>query len=118
MQRQTQRWLVEQGFDLPSVLVISGSRGAAAAAIRLDFHVDDSAQNCLDVVSESRARPAHDRCPEPDAVTEAGAKRLKIGVVRSIGEAIDALEERASGEQQPGLLNRLSEVVGVGTEQL
>ena len=26
VQRQTQRWLVEQGFDLPSVLVISGSR--------------------------------------------------------------------------------------------
>ena len=111
VQRQTQRWLVEQGFDLPSVLVISGSRGAAAAAIRLNFHVDDSAQNCLDVVSESRARPLM-IMPEPDAVTEAGAKRLKIGVVRSIGEAIDALEERASGEQQRGLLNRLSKIVG------
>ena len=33
-------------FDLPSVLVISGSRGAAAKAIRLDYHVDDSPQNC------------------------------------------------------------------------
>ena len=111
VQRQTQRWLVGQGFDLPSVLVISGSRGAAAAAIRLNFHVDDSPQNCLDVVSESRARPLM-IVPEPDAVTEASAKRLKIGVVRSIGEALDALEERASGVQQPGLLNRLSKIVG------
>ena len=29
VQRQTQHWLVAQGFDLPSVLVIAGSRGAA-----------------------------------------------------------------------------------------
>jgi hypothetical protein len=110
VQRQTQRWLVAQGFDLPSVLVISGSRGAAAGALRLDFHVDDSAQNCLDVVSESRAR-ALLIVPEPDPVTEASAKRLKIGVARSIGDALDALEQRASGAP-PGLLNRLSKIVG------
>jgi hypothetical protein len=111
VQRQTQRWLVEQGFDLPSVLVISGSRGAAAAAIRLNFHVDDSAQNCLDVASESRARPLL-IVPEPDAVTENSAKRLRIGVVRSIGEALDALEQRGSGGAPSGLLNRLSRIVG------
>ena len=111
VQRQTQRWLVEQGFDLPSVLVISGSRGAAAGALRLNYHVDDSAQNCLDVVSESRARPLL-IVPEPDAVTEASAKRLKIGVARSIGEALDALEQRASGAQPSGLLNRFSKIVG------
>jgi hypothetical protein len=111
VQRQTQRWLVEQGFDLPSVLVISGSRGAAAAAIRLNFHVDDSPQNCLDVVSESRARPLL-IVPDPDAVTENSAKRLKIGIARSIGEALDALEVAASGAPPPGLLNRLSKIVG------
>jgi hypothetical protein len=32
VQRQTQRWLHAHGFDLPSVLVTGGSRGAAAAA--------------------------------------------------------------------------------------
>ena len=37
VQRQTQYWLRQQGFDLPSVLVISGSRGAAAGALRLDL---------------------------------------------------------------------------------
>src|SRR3954454_22282335 len=57
VQRQTQQWLSQQCFDLPSVLVIGGSRGAAAAALRLDFHVDDSPQNCLDVACDSRARP-------------------------------------------------------------
>ena len=40
------------------------------------FHVDDSAQNCLDIVSESRARPLL-IVPEHSAVTEASAKRLK-----------------------------------------
>ena len=38
-------------------------------------------------------------------------KRLKIGVARSIGEALDALEQRASGVR-PSLLNRLSKIVG------
>ena len=111
VQRQTQHWLTQQGFDLPSVLVIGGSRGAAAGALRLNFHVDDSPQNCLDVASESRARPLL-IVPEPDAVTENSAKRLRIGVARSIGEALDALEHRAGGGNPPRLLSRLSKIVG------
>ena len=38
------------------MLVVPGSRGAAAAALTLDYHVDDSPQNAVDVVSESSAR--------------------------------------------------------------
>src|SRR5687768_3839465 len=38
VQRQTQRWLVRHGFDLPSVVVIRGSRGLVAGALRLDYH--------------------------------------------------------------------------------
>jgi hypothetical protein len=111
VQRQTQHWLSQQCFDLPSVLVIGGSRGAAAAALRLDFHVDDSPQNCLDIASESRARPLL-IVPEPDAVTESSAKRLRIGVARSIGEALDELEQKASGSRSAGILSRLSKIVG------
>ena len=112
VQRQTQQWLHLHGFDLPSVLVISGSRGAAAGALRLNFHVDDSPQNCLDVASESRARPIL-IVPERDEITEASAKRLRIGIARSIGEALDALEEKASGpEVQSPLLRKLSKIVG------
>jgi hypothetical protein len=113
VQRQTQHWLRAQGFDLPSVLVINGSRGAAAGALRLDYHVDDSPQNCLDIVSESRARPIL-IAPEPDEVTENSAKRFKISVARSIGEALDLLEAAVSvpGEaDKSGLLNRLSRMV-------
>ena len=42
VQRQTQRWLVHHGFDMPSVLVIAGSRGAAANALRLTHLIDDT----------------------------------------------------------------------------
>ena len=113
VQRQTQQWLRQQGFDLPSVLVISGSRGAAAGAIRLDYHVDDSPQNCLDVVSDSRARPIL-IVPEPDAVTENSAKRLRIAVARSIGQALDILEHTLNGRgnDAPRLLDKLSRMVG------
>jgi hypothetical protein len=113
VQRQTQHWLRAQGFDLPSVLVIGGSRGAAAGALRLDYHVDDSPQNCLDVASDSRARPIL-IVPEPDEVTENSAKRLKISVARSIGEALDVLDAVVSepgGGDKSGLLNRLSRMV-------
>ena len=44
VQRQTQRWLVEQGFDFPSVLVVTGSRGVVSSALRLSYHVDDNPQ--------------------------------------------------------------------------
>lgn len=113
VQRQTQYWLRQQGFDLPSVLVIGGSRGAAAGALRLDYHVDDSPQNCLDIVSDSRARPIL-IVPEPDAVTETSAKRLRIGVARSIGQALDILEHTLSGRGNDGprLLDKLSRMIG------
>ena len=113
VQRQTQRWLHEQGFDMPSVLVISGSRGAAAAALRLNFHVDDSPQNCLDVASDSRARPIL-IVGEPDEIAERSAKRLRIGVARSVSEALDTLEQQLSGTTQPrkGLMDKLSKIVG------
>jgi hypothetical protein len=111
VQRQTQHWLVEQGFDLPSVLVISGSRGAAAKAIRLDYHVDDSPQNCHDVVGESTAKPilivsrSHDQ-------TIANAKRLGIGTATRIGDAIDILEQATLAQTNPSLLQRIASMVG------
>ena len=111
VQRQTQRWLVEQGFDLPSVLVLAGSRGAAAGALRLDYHVDDSARNCLDVIADSRARPIL-IVPDNDALSVLGARKLGIATARSIGESLDILEEVAKVQTQPSLLQRLAALVG------
>ena len=111
VQRQTQRWLVEQGFDLPSVLVLAGSRGAAAGALRLDYHVDDSAQNCLDIIADSGARPIL-IVPDNDALSVLGARKLGIATARSIGESLDILEEVSKVHTQPTLLQRLAALVG------
>jgi 5' nucleotidase, deoxy (Pyrimidine), cytosolic type C protein (NT5C) len=111
VQRQTQRWLVEHGFDLPSVLVIHGSRGAAAGALRLDYHVDDTAQNCVDVKSQSPAKPLL-IVENGDELTVAGARRLGIGTVRSISDGLAVLEEASINRAQPGLLDRLAQLVG------
>jgi len=111
VQRQTQRWLVDQGFDLPSVLVLGGSRGAAAKALRLNYHVDDSTQNCLDVVSESRAKPLL-IVPDQDEATTTSARKLGIGTVASIGECLTLLEQATLAETQPGLLQRIAAMVG------
>jgi hypothetical protein len=111
VQRQTQRWLVEQGFDLPSVLVIGGSRGAAIRALRLNYHVDDNAQNCLDIVSESRARPVL-VTPESTDNSITNARKLGIGVAQTVGQALDILEEATLAQTNPGLLRRLATLVG------
>ena len=94
-----------------SVLVISGSRGAAAGALRLTYHVDDSPQNCLDVASDSRATPIL-IVPEPDEVTEKSAKRLRIGIARSVGEALDMLEQNVGPGGKGPLLNKLTKIIG------
>ena len=111
VQRQTQRWLVAQGFDLPSVLVISGSRGAAAKAIRLDYHVDDNSQNCFDVIADSNAKPILVVPPSRGAVI-ASARKLGIGVVHRPGEAVDILEQATLAQTNPSLLQRIASMVG------
>jgi hypothetical protein len=111
VQRQTQHWLVHQGFDLPSVLVLGGSRGAAAGALRLDYHIDDSAQNCLDVISDSRAKPIL-IIPDNNGSTIASARSLGIGTAGSIGECLDILEKATTSRAQPGLLARIASMVG------
>jgi hypothetical protein len=111
VQRQTQKWLVEQGFDLPSVLVLGGSRGAAAGALRLDYHVDDTPRNCVDVISDSKAKPIL-IVPDDDPVAIASARKLRIGVAQSVGQALDILEQASASRLRPKLLDRLAIMVG------
>lgn len=111
VQRQSQRWLAGQGFDLPSVLVISGSRGAAAAALSLDYHVDDSAKNCIDVKAVSGARPLLIADPADEAVS-ASARRLGIGLVPTTAAALDVLEQATHAREEPSLFDRVARLVG------
>jgi hypothetical protein len=110
VQRQTQRWLVQQGFDMPSVLVIAGSRGAAAQAMRLTHHVDDSPRNCLDVKSDSSAVPVlvgH----QPGGAAVQQARKLGIGTAATIGECLTMLEATSAAPRTSNALQRLAALV-------
>jgi hypothetical protein len=111
VQRQTQRWLVQHGFDLPSVLVLSGSRGAAAKAIRLDYLVDDNSQNCFDVISDSTAK-AILIVPPTHHTAIASARKLGIGVAHRITEALDVLDQATDARTNPSVLKRIASMVG------
>ena len=51
---QTERWLMDHGMNVATVL-ISSAKGACAEALNLDFYVDDKPENCEDVQEFSRA---------------------------------------------------------------
>jgi len=87
-QLQTQRWLAAHGFELPSVCVLRGSRGKAAATLRIDVLFDDRPENCLDVISDSNTRPILVWRDPADTVPP-GAARLGIETVFSIAEGLD-----------------------------
>ena len=111
VQHQTQRWLAAHGFDLPSVIVARDSRGKVAAALHLDYLVDDTAKNCVDAIAESKTRPIlvarHAARP-----IQANARALGIGVAGSIGEALDLLEQAQGAQDDPKLWKRLAHSVG------
>jgi hypothetical protein len=90
VQAQSQQWLQAHGFETPSVLTLAGSRGKAAHALELDFLIDDTPKNCVDVLSDSRCRPIL-VLREPSATAESAAKRMNIAVVRSVSAAIEML---------------------------
>ncbi|MGE0394971.1 MAG: hypothetical protein AB7P67_15505 [Vicinamibacterales bacterium] len=106
-QRQTARWLAARGFDLPSVYVMNGNRGVLANTLRLDAFVDDRAENCIDIASESRTLPLMLwRGPREQAPP--GAARLKIHTVFSFDEALECLDALSIARSKPpGLMSRL-----------
>lgn len=119
-QVQTQRWLESHGFTLPSVYVVQGSRGRIAASLGLDIVVDDRPENCLDVVVDSKAR-AILVWREDEKHLPTAAKRLGIGVVKSVAECLDILTQAdsAAARERPGVMNRVMRLLGlrVGEDQ-
>lgn len=111
-QVQTQRWLQRHGFAIPSVFVVSGSRGRIASALSLDFVIDDRPENCLDVVLESTAK-AILIWREKEAELPGKARRLGIGVVSSLAECLDILARVDEIHQKPGMLSRIKRLLGL-----
>jgi len=111
-QLQTQRWLEAHGFELPSVFVLRGSRGLAAAALQIDVVVDDRPENCLEVATESRARPLL-LWREPLELLPPGTKRLGIEPVPSIAQAVRLIEAMVPNAPKSTLFSRLRSVIGI-----
>ena len=111
-QLQTQRWLAAHGFELPSVFVLRGSRGLAASALQIDVVVDDRPENCLEVATESRARPLL-LWRDPIELLPPGTRRLGIEPVPSIAEAVRLIEAMVAGAPKSTLLSRLRSVIGI-----
>jgi hypothetical protein len=108
-QFQTQRWLIEHGYDLPNVYVIKGSRGKVAEALSLDVVVDDRPENCLDVKLESSAR-AMLIWKDDLASLPPNATRLGIEALPGIGACLDLLAAAPTGRS--GLLTRIKKLIG------
>jgi hypothetical protein len=112
-QVQTQRWLESKGFPLPSVYVVRGSRGRIAAALHLDFIVDDRPENCRDVVVDSRAR-AILVWRGDEKQLPAAARRLGIEVVTSMDECLNILTQvDAHPRGKPRAMDRVMRLLGL-----
>ena len=112
-QMQSQWWLESKGFALPSVYVVQGSRGRIAESLGLDLLVDDRAENCLDVVVDSKAR-AILVWRDDEKRLPAAARRLGIGVVKTVAECLDLLAHVDSKpREQPGVCNRVMRLLGL-----
>jgi FMN phosphatase YigB (HAD superfamily) len=111
VQWQTHKWLVEQGFKTPSVIPLSAGRGKAASALKLDYLVDDTPQNCVDVLSDSSTRVIL-LVDSRDPLAETSARRLGIGTARSIHEVLDLLVQATAARANPTLFEKLRRLVG------
>ena len=112
VRRQTHRWLVEHGFDLPTVIVHRGSRDPLATALGLDFLVDDTVVNCVNAVVESKVKAILVHRGD-DPVITTNAKRLGITVCRTLAESLAYLERVSETRVHPPLLRRVARHAGL-----
>jgi len=90
VQFQTQWWLEQQGYYLPAVLTVPGSRGELANSLRLDLVVDDQIVNCAEVISAGPTRTLL-MLRDSDPTLAAHATERGIGVVSSLVETLPAV---------------------------
>jgi hypothetical protein len=96
---------------MPSVIPLSGGRGKCAGALQLDYLVDDTPQNCVDVLSDSSTRVIL-LVDADDPLAERSARRLGIGTARNIHEVLDLLVQATEARANPSLFEKLRKLVG------
>jgi hypothetical protein len=102
-QRQTQRWLRDNGFEYPSVCVLERSRGKLADVLQLDAVVDDRPENCLAVAIDSKAKPLL-IWPGGQETLPAGLDRMGVRPFVTIGDAVTWLEKLDQRRRQSGVM--------------
>jgi hypothetical protein len=114
-QLQSQRWLVEKGFPLPSVYVVTASRGLIAAGLTLDIVIDDTPENCVDVASDSKALTIaifrSTDVPPPPIL-----KNMGIHMVATTADCLDVLAEiddASLKHSEPGAMGRVLRTLGM-----
>jgi hypothetical protein len=108
-QFQTQWWLERNGFPMPSVLTVPGSRGDAANALKLDIAVDDRLTNCVDIIAASRAKAILLLRRDDQALRDQALAR-GIGVVTTLAGALDAIDQYEEIKRSnTGRLSRLAD---------
>lgn len=108
-QLQTQWWLEQNGFLLPAVVTVPGSRGDVANALRLDLMVDDQPMNCAEIVGGATTKALLLLRDGSDGVRQHALSR-GIGVVSTLAEAIDVVDRmREALPQRRGRLMRLGD---------
>lgn len=111
-QVQSQRWLRAHGFEFPAVYVLTGSRGRVAAAFGLDAVIDDSPDNCLDVATDSTAKPFLVWRDGADTLP-VHATRLGITVASSFIDVLQEVERLTPPQEQaPNLIDRVRRLFG------
>ncbi len=109
-QLQSQRWLQEKGFLLPSVCVVSRARGVLAGALDLHAVIDDRPETCLDVAADSKAEPILVWRADPSTIPN-GVTGLGVTVVPSFKDTLDRLEDMATSARRPGFIERIRSVL-------
>lgn len=115
-QRQSQRWLQRHGFPLPSVFVVQGSRGKIADALALDIVIDDTPANCVDIISDSKAR-AILVCRDNSKSTIVNATRLGIATVPTIGACLEIIAQLDDRAPRRSVMDQVKEALGLGARR-
>ena len=117
VQVQTQWWLESHGFYLPSVATVPSPRGEIAQALRLDLVVDDQFVECADCIGSSTAKAILMLRDTADHATYEQATSHGIGVVSTLAEALDAIEQLDTlVGSKTGALARLKNWFSVATD--
>jgi hypothetical protein len=109
VQFQTQWWLEQQGFYLPAVITVPGSRGDLANSLRLDLAIDDQFVNCAEIIAAGPTK-ALLMLRDANPSMQQHAIDRGVGVVSTLAETLPVLLQlHELLHTQRGKMIRLSE---------